>query len=85
MQSYSTVGTQSEYEKTATRSHKNILCKLLLYISVSLTEKPTLLRVRGAVTGVLGRGDSLRVSEVELRDELLLERSLFALLKLEDS
>lgn len=45
--------------------------------------KLTLLRVRGAASSVLGRGDSLGVSEVELRDELLLESSLLALLKLE--
>lgn len=44
----------------------------------------TLLRVRGAVSGVLSRGDSLGVSELELSDELLLESSLLLpLLKLE--
>lgn len=45
-----------------------------------LTGKPTRLRVRGAMSGVLGSGDSLRVSEVELSEELLLESSLLALL-----
>lgn len=49
------------------------------------TAEPTLLCVRGAVSGVLGRGDSLGVSEVELREELLLESSLLALFKLEVS
>lgn len=45
--------------------------------------KPTLLRVRGVVSSVQTRGDSLGVSGVELRDELLLESSLLAFLKLE--
>lgn len=55
---------------------------LLHYNSITslLTVKPTLLHVRGAVPG---RADSLGVSEVELRDEVLLENSLFALLTLE--
>lgn len=35
----------------------------------------TLLRARGAASGVLG-DDSLAVSEVELKDELLLDNSL---------
>ncbi len=80
-----------KYPKKDTNSKTNLLCKcnqtdfLLHYNSAwgLLTEKPTLLRVRGAASGVLGRGDSLGVSEVELRDELLLENSLLALLKLE--
>lgn len=55
----------------------------LLYNHVP--EKPTLLHVRGAMSGVLRRGDSLGVSEVELRDELLLKNSVLALLKLEVS
>lgn len=40
----------------------------------------TLLLTRGAGSGVLGDVDSFGVSEVELRDELLLESSLFCLL-----
>jgi len=58
----------------------------MLYIRVEglLTEKLTLLRVGGAMSGVLGRLDSLGVSEVELREELLLESSLLGLFKLED-
>lgn len=40
----------------------------------------TLLLARGAGSGVLGEVDSFGVSEVELRDELLLESSLFCLL-----
>lgn len=43
---------------------------------------PTLLRVRGAASAALIRGDSLGASP-ELREELLLENSLLALLKLE--
>lgn len=60
----------------------NQIHSLLLYNSMSslATVKPTLLHVRGAVPG---RGDSLGVSEVELRDDVLLENSLFALLTLE--
>lgn len=60
---------------------------LLLYIRESglLTERLTLLCVHRAVSAVLGRGDSLWVSEVELRDELLLESSLLVFFKLEDS
>lgn len=60
--------------KEITNSQRN-LC-IITYI-------PTLLRVRGATYGVLSRGDSLGVSDVELRDELLLESSLLASLKLE--
>lgn len=41
---------------------------------------PTLLRIRGAVPG---KGHSLRLSDVELRDEVLLENSLFAALTLD--
>lgn len=40
----------------------------------------TRLLARGAGSGVLGEVDSFGVSEVELRDELLLESSLFCLL-----
>lgn len=64
---------------------RNQTACLLLYNSVPglVTEKPTLLRVRGAAIGVLSRGDSLGVSEVELKDELLLDScSLLALLEL---
>lgn len=39
----------------------------------------TRLLARGAGSGVLGEVDSFGVSEVELRDELLLESSLFCL------
>lgn len=39
-------------------------------------ETLTLLRARGAASGVLGDVDSLAVSEVELREELLLDSSL---------
>lgn len=55
---------------------------LLLYNSVWRlpTAKLTLLRIRGAVPG---RDDSLGVSEVELRDDVLLENSLLAPLTLE--
>lgn len=42
---------------------------------------PTLLRVRGGLSGVLRGDDSLRFSEVELRDELLLEISLLVRLR----
>lgn len=45
-------------------------------------ERPTLLRVQGAVSALLSRGDSFGAS-LELREELLLENSLLALLKLE--
>lgn len=47
-----------------------------------MSEQPTLLRCRGTVSAVLNRGDSLGIS-LELRDELLLESSLLALLKLD--
>lgn len=77
--------------KKVTHFQRNQVCKcrqtdpLLLRDTVSglLTEKPTLLCVLGAVSAVPGRGDSLGVSEVELSDELLLESSLLALLKLD--
>lgn len=36
----------------------------------------TLLRARGAASGVLGDVDSLAVSDVELKEELLLDSSL---------
>lgn len=47
---------------------------------LALMLMPTLLCVRGATSGKRSGGDSQGVSEAELREELLLESSLVALL-----
>lgn len=54
----------------------------LLFPEGPVRERPTLLRVRGAVSALLSRGDSFGAS-LEIREKLLLENSLLALLKLE--
>lgn len=77
----------SDYLKRFINTQRILLCKVPVALqqpaSVTWRDKPTLLRVRGALSSVPRRGDSLGVSDVELREEVLLESSLFLLLRLE--
>lgn len=50
--------------------------ELVTHIGIFLSFYLTLLRARGAASGVLGDVDSLAVSDVELKEELLLDNSL---------
>lgn len=68
----------------ALHSERTLLCKTqkhlwpLIWSSdvVIISFCLTLLRARGAASGVLGDVDSLAVSDVELKEELLLDNSL---------
>lgn len=64
------------------KSNERVLSDWFLFSLEARVGAPTLLRVRGAASAALIRGDSLGASP-ELREELLLENSLLALLKLE--